>query len=67
MRAGPLPIQRDLHPLHRLAVACPEQLEPIVRRAAMKFARKRIYGWLRETLRRAVAVVAASARQGAAR
>jgi hypothetical protein len=59
--------QTELHPLYRLAIEAPEQLEPVLRRAAMKMARKRLFGWIGETLRRAVSVLEESGRQGAAR
>jgi hypothetical protein len=38
------------HPLYRLAMEAPEQLEPCLRRAAFGIARKRFTAWLREVL-----------------
>jgi hypothetical protein len=37
-------------PLHRLAMEAPEQLEPCLRRAAFRMARRRFTAWLREVL-----------------
>ena len=39
---------QDVHPLHRLAMEAPEQLDPCLRRAAFRMARRRFAGWLRE-------------------
>lgn len=55
------------HPLYRLAVESPEQLEPMLRRAALKMVRRRLYQWARETLRRAVAALGQNGRQSAVR
>jgi hypothetical protein len=49
------PMQRfnpgpSVHPLYRLAMESPEQLEPCLRRAAFRMARRRLTGWLREVL-----------------
>jgi hypothetical protein len=38
------------HPLYRLAMEAPEQLEPCLRRAAFRMARRRFTAWLRELL-----------------
>jgi hypothetical protein len=48
------PIVAQPHPLQRLAIEAPEQLEPFLRRAAFKFARRRFGRWLRRSLAIAV-------------
>jgi hypothetical protein len=46
----------QLHPLQRLAIEAPEQLVPVLRRIAFKYAQRRIGAWLRRNL--AIAVTA---------
>jgi len=43
-----------LHPLYRLYIEAPEQLEPCLRRAALRMVRRRFAGWLRATLSTAI-------------
>jgi hypothetical protein len=45
----------SVHPLYRLAMEAPEQLEPCLRRAAFRMARKRFAAWLRQVLAAAAA------------
>jgi hypothetical protein len=40
----------SVHPLYRLAMEAPEQLDPCLRRAAFRMARRRFTAWLREVL-----------------
>jgi hypothetical protein len=56
----------ELHLLYRLAAESPEQLEPIVRRAALRSARRRIGRRLWEYLLAAGKILEPYARQRAA-
>jgi hypothetical protein len=42
--------EEPLHPLYRLYIEAPEQLEPCLRRAVLRMVRRRLAGWLRATL-----------------
>jgi|RhiMethySRZTD1v2_1073278.scaffolds.fasta_scaffold02532_7 hypothetical protein len=46
----------SVHPLYRLAKETPEQLDPCLRRAAFRMARRRFTRWLREVWLRAEAL-----------
>ena len=56
--------EQSVHPLYRLAMEAPEQLDPCLRRAAFTMARRRFIGWIKEVL---AAAAAAESRLPAAR
>lgn len=39
-----------VHPLYRIAMESPEQLEPALRRAVFRMVRRRLAAWFRATL-----------------